>query len=941
MKSFFSQRDPWGHGLALWVVVALVFLGPMAVSSLRSLRLQNNVADWLPEDDPQARMYRWCREQFPQKEAVILTWNGSTLDDPRLPLLVGRLQGKINEDGIRRGGLPYVETVIHGRKLLEKMVSLGVEEEEAVRRLTGNLLGLGSLKVELTASGREERARTIRDLQQHLSKKLGQPVEVLDPAQAWQPSASNEALLQQALAQYADPETTDEAEVEAGLSLNIIPEHDFQFRWDGMAAQPEQIQLATEALLNYRGFATAAEPEGRQLVARCFQAAGSPLGVVVILSGAGEADKRNALAAIRQAAEHSLIPADQLWLGGSVVAESELNRGVQRAVWNPEAGWEQWYRISVIGFSGLAGIAFSLISLKSLRLGVLVVFISYYAALLGLSLIPLTGGTMNMVLIVLPTLLMVLALSGAIHLANYWKHAVWEDASTAVVKATEMARIPCLMAAFTTAIGFISLCTSDLQPVRDFGLYAAAGSVIAVFMVLLGLPSLLMMCPLRRVRPEEVHPQRWLGFGAFICTWRKPVLATCLGVSALCMVGLLWFRTETRVIRYFPDQSQLVTDYRQIENSLTGITPFEVIVSFNRESQTNYRFLERLEIVREVEERLRQHPQIRGALSLAAFQPEREIPGPDAAPRERVVFNRRSNETEKRIKSGEDASAGGFLVTLTGDEKTSQLEGWSEPGAELWRLTAQTSALADRNPSALIEELDASVREVIRYYPGTNHIVTGTVPVFNRTQQAVLESLIVSFGLAFLLIGAVMSYVLRDVVAGALSMLPNMLPVLSIFGLVSWLGVKIDVGSMVTASVALGIAVDGSLHLLTWFRDGLRKGQSREKAVMNALAHCGPALWQTSAAVGLGLLVLIPADLLLISRFGWLMAALIGAALLGDLFLLPAMLVGGLGKLIADRIVQQGPPPSVPLDDNSNPVSTVPAPHIAIPVIRDRSRQVG
>ena len=64
---------------------------------------------------------------------------------------------------------------------------------------------------------------------------------------------------------------------------------------------------------------------------------------------------------------------------------------------------------------------------------------------------------------------------------------------------------------------------------------------------------------------------------------------------------------------------------------------------------------------------------------------------------------------------------------------------------------------------------------------------------------------------------------------------------------------------------------------------------------MIALSHCGPAMWQTSAAVGIGLLVLFPADLLLISRFGWLMASLIGAALIGDLVLLPSLLVGPLG----------------------------------------------
>ena len=102
---------------------------------------------------------------------------------------------------------------------------------------------------------------------------------------------------------------------------------------------------------------------------------------------------------------------------------------------------------------------------------------------------------------------------------------------------------------------------------------------------------------------------------------------------------------------------------------------------------------------------------------------------------------------------------------------------------------------------------------------------------------------------------------------------------------------------MITASIALGIAVDGTLHFLTWVQFGLKNGQSRRDAIINALTHCGPAMLQTSLAVIIGLLVLVPAELLLISRFGWLMAAMIGVALLSDLVFLPQLLAGPLGHL--------------------------------------------
>jgi len=172
------------------------------------------------------------------------------------------------------------------------------------------------------------------------------------------------------------------------------------------------------------------------------------------------------------------------------------------------------------------------------------------------------------------------------------------------------------------------------------------------------------------------------------------------------------------------------------------------------------------------------------------------------------------------------------------------------------------------------------------------------VPVFLRTQQAVLDSLIRSFGLAFAVIAIVMVVVLRSPIAGLLAMLPNLMPVGVVFGLVSWAGLAVDMGTMITASVALGVAVDGTLHLLTWFQDAIREGLPRQKAIERALAHCGPAMWQTSTAVSIGLLMLAPAELLLIHRFGWLMAALIAAALVADVVFLPALLAGPLGSVL-------------------------------------------
>ena len=184
--------------------------------------------------------------------------------------------------------------------------------------------------------------------------------------------------------------------------------------------------------------------------------------------------------------------------------------------------------------------------------------------------------------------------------------------------------------------------------------------------------------------------------------------------------------------------------------------------------------------------------------------------------------------------------------------------------------------------------------------PGVWFSVTGAVPVFYRAQTALLESLINSLALSLVLIAITLMILMKSIRAGLVSSVVGTLSVVVVFGLMSWSGQVLDIGTMLTGSVAIGIAVDDTLHLFTWFRATLRGGKTRDESVVVALRHYGAAMTQTSAVIALSLLLLYPAELLLISRFGWVMAALLGVAWLSSVVLLPALLAGPLGKLIED-----------------------------------------
>ncbi len=185
---------------------------------------------------------------------------------------------------------------------------------------------------------------------------------------------------------------------------------------------------------------------------------------------------------------------------------------------------------------------------------------------------------------------------------------------------------------------------------------------------------------------------------------------------------------------------------------------------------------------------------------------------------------------------------------------------------------------------------------------------TGIVPIVYKAQRSLLSSLIQSILLAFFMISIVMMLLLRDWKAGfrrdnlfnfrggMAAMIPNIFPVVVVFGIMGLCGIKVDIGSMMTASVAMGIAVDDTIHYLTWYRQALGAGKTRKESIKHAYDKVATAMTQTTLIGGLGLAAFALSTFTPTQRFGTLMLFLLAAALVGDLIVLPAVLASPLGK---------------------------------------------
>jgi uncharacterized protein len=175
------------------------------------------------------------------------------------------------------------------------------------------------------------------------------------------------------------------------------------------------------------------------------------------------------------------------------------------------------------------------------------------------------------------------------------------------------------------------------------------------------------------------------------------------------------------------------------------------------------------------------------------------------------------------------------------------------------------------------------------------------VPIVYKAQRMLLDSLIQSTFWSIITITPLLMWIARSFSAGTVAMLPNVLPIVMVFGGMGWLGVDVDVGSMMTASIALGVAVDDTIHYLNWFREELDRVGDRKKAILAAYRHCATPTLQAAVISGLGLSIFALSTFTPTQRFGVLMLVILWLGAVAELIYFPALLAGPLGMVFKPR----------------------------------------
>ena len=641
--------------------------------------------------------------------------------------------------------------------------------------------------------------------------------------------------------------------------------------------------------------------------------------LVLTLSDAARANLHGAIDTIKNVAvEECGIPEETLHMGGPPVDNVSIDRAGQTSV------------TLLFGLSLVVGFFVSWWSLKSKMLVGLVLASGVYSMFASLAIVWYSGYPVDAILLTMPSLVYVATTSGAIHLANYYRDQLAEKGvlKGAAGASVRHALLPLSLATGTTAVGLATLAVSVLVPIKMFGIFSAIGVVVSFIILITFMPACLELFPPKlrlgtgsdedtndSWRPIEESP--WWGVGHWITRHNIAIATICLIAMAGIGYGMTRVESSVQLMRLFSPQARIRQDYRWLEKNLGPLVPMEILIRVDQE-KCDLNFLERMELVDEIQREIGELGEVGSSLSTVTFGRSLDVGGGGIGGAAGRVFGlnartRRSVLNRRLVAHRDEFLEGDYLR----EAKVESEEGIRDQ--ELWRISARVSATKEVDYADFKRDLQSKIDPILASYDadGTQGIsvdYTGLVPLVYKAQHSLLDGLILGFISDFAIIVLVMILLCRAASAGLVLLLPAAFPAVVVFGGMGWGNallqsfgtgnLLIDIGTVMAPCVALGVTVDDVVHFMLWFRRGISEGMNRKEATMLAYKGCARAMYQSWGVIGIGLSVFSLSPFGPTQRFGHMMLAMLTVALVGNLVLLPALLAGPLGDIFGWSVLR-------------------------------------
>jgi predicted RND superfamily exporter protein len=530
-------------------------------------------------------------------------------------------------------------------------------------------------------------------------------------------------------------------------------------------------------------------------------------------------------------------------------------------------------------------------SFRRLRAVVLPLITVVIAAVWTLGVMGLAGKSISLGTFMLPPLLLVIGSAQAMHViaAYYEQLRSYPDAVQAAVRAIRQVWAPLLISAFTTAVGFGALMISQIAAIWDLGALSVLGLVFLSVTSLGFLPAALVLWAhyagryLRESAPQPRVEQLMVGLGTQAYAARGAVLAVTAAVALVALIGGARILVDSDFLTYFDASSPVRHEHELVNQQIVGSNPFYLIVEGGAPGAL--KSWEVLKKVKDLQTFVGTLPGITGSISFVDYLELLET----GLNQSSVVVD----ETGKEIPGGKPetfwqnpANLAPVLNLVTASPAT--FKSVVSPDFSRANIVVRSKVSGSRQIEAMLDRIRQYVAET--FPAGLRVVPTGNLVLITGTSSRIVFDQIKSLSLALLVIFAVMALMLLSARVGLLAILPNVLAITVFFGILGWFGLPLNLGTSLIATIALGIAVDSSVHYMWRLSRELRGESDQAAAIRRTMREVGAPMLYIALALAAGFLTFAASSFPPIRNFGVLTSITLATAFGANLVVLPALL---------------------------------------------------
>jgi predicted RND superfamily exporter protein len=501
-----------------------------------------------------------------------------------------------------------------------------------------------------------------------------------------------------------------------------------------------------------------------------------------------------------------------------------------------------------------------------------------FVAILGFKLSILTG--------LVPPLIIVIGVANCIFLLNKY-HTEFRSHGNKIKGLQRVVRKvgkATLLTNATTAAGFATFTVVESSVMREFGVVAAI-SIMCIFLLsLLLVPiifSFLNEPKERHVKHlERKHSQAFVSkIVEIVLSYRTRVYWFFTVAVLVGIYGITQITSDGKIVDDFPEGHSVLKDLDFFEKHLGGVVPFEIqIDALKPDKALSPGTLKRIE---KLQDAISAYPEFSRAVSMVEVVKSLKQAYYKGIPSK--------YELPKGAERGFILSYAENNTSASGGEQV--LRSFIDSANQVTRVSFQMKDAGSDETERYLGEIRPLLDSIFnpkRY----NTLITGTSVVYMRGTQYLVKNLFISLGIAVVLISILMAYMFRSWRMVAVSLIPNIIPLIFTGALMGFLGITIKPSTILVFSIAFGISVDDTIHFLAKYRQELEANNWRiKRSVILALREVGISMAYTSIVLFFGFSIFNLSTFGGTKALGMLVSITLLVAMFSNLILLPSLLL--------------------------------------------------